>query len=136
MSEPLNLQVNNSKILLSHYNQLNYSPSAVYRLQLNKEFTLNQAAEILPYLKQFGIAAVYLSPVFQAVAGSLHGYDVTNPNVINPEIGGQTSMDYFCHTAKHLDMGIILDVVPNHMGIASNDNHFWSDVLENGPYSR
>lgn len=113
-----------------------YVPSSVYRLQLNYQFTFRDAIRLIPYLKELGIGAVYSSPYFQATPKCLHGYNVTNPNRINPEIGSEKDFDDFCAALKKHGMGQILDVVPNHMGIASASNLLWMDVLENGPSSR
>jgi (1->4)-alpha-D-glucan 1-alpha-D-glucosylmutase len=111
-----------------------YVPPSVYRLQFNANFTFRQAIKILPYLKQLGIETVYSSPYFQAAPGSNHGYDVTDHNKINAEIGTQEDFEAFCQTIKDLGMKQILDVVPNHMGIRGQ-NSLWLDVLENGPSS-
>jgi (1->4)-alpha-D-glucan 1-alpha-D-glucosylmutase len=112
-----------------------YCPSSVYRLQMNAGFTFRDAKSILPFLHDLGVEAVYLSPIFKAVPGSSHGYDVTDPTVLNPELGGQAEFDAFCDKIRELKMGIILDTVPNHMGIAGSHNALWLDVLENGPSS-
>ncbi|NGX61442.1 MAG: Maltooligosyl trehalose synthase [Chlamydiae bacterium] len=108
-------------------------PSSVYRLQLNEEFPLKEAIKILPYLHKLGIDGVYLSPLFEAY--SPHGYDVTDPNRLNPKIGTEKEYTRFCGELKKWGLKQILDVVPNHMGIKGGGNHYWQDVLENGPYS-
>lgn len=112
-----------------------YVPSSVYRLQFNRNFTFRDALPLIAYLKNIGIEAVYCSPLFQAVPGSLHGYDVTDPNRINPEIGSPEDYERFCAALKAHGMGQILDVVPNHMGIFGESNYWWMDVLENGQSS-
>jgi len=109
-----------------------YVPSSVYRIQLNRDFTFRHAAMLAPYLKELGIEAVYCSPYFQAVAGSMHGYNVVNPNSINSEIGTPEEYSSFCDALAKNDLGQILDVVPNHMGVMDKDNRWWLDVLENG----
>ncbi len=109
-----------------------FIPSSVYRVQLNRDFTFKHAAALIPYFKELGIEAVYCSPYFQAVPGSMHGYNVVNPNSINPEIGTPEEYANFCDALAKNDMGQILDVVPNHMGIMAKNNGWWLDVLENG----
>lgn len=111
-------------------------PRATYRLQLNKNFTLADATALVPYLEALGISHAYLSPVLTAQPGSLHGYDTVDHTRINPEIG---TLDDFRELAKALEargMGIILDFVPNHMGIGGHSNALWLDVLRHGPVSR
>ncbi len=115
--------------------QLAYCPSSVYRLQMNSGFTFRDARSILPYLCDLGIEAVYLSPIVKAVPGSLHGYNVTDPTQLNPELGSKADFEAFCDRLRELKMGMILDTVPNHMGIAGSHNALWLDVLENGPGS-
>lgn len=110
-------------------------PSATYRLQLNSHFTLGAAAEILGYLHELGISDCYLSPLTQARANSSHGYDVINPGLVNPEIGGEEGFRNFVGKAQHFGINVIVDIVPNHMCIADSGNRWWFDVLENGPSS-
>lgn len=107
---------------------------ATYRLQLHEGFALADAERLLPYLAQLGISHVYLSPCLQAVAGSMHGYDVTNPKPIRTELGGEGAWQSFCAAAREQGLGILLDFVPNHMA-AHADNPWWEDVLTHGPYS-
>lgn len=109
-------------------------PSSIYRLQLHEGFNFRQATAILPYLKQLGIEGIYCSPYY--VAYSQHGYDITNPNKINPKIGTEKEFEAFCAKLKELGMKNIIDVVPNHMGIKGGMNAWWQDVLEHGPQSR
>jgi len=108
-------------------------PRATYRLQLNAQFTLAQAHTILPYLADLGISHLYLSPLLKARPGSLHGYDVTDHSLLNPEIGPLEEFSAFSHAARTHGMGIIVDIVPNHMAVMADDNAWWLDVLENGP---
>jgi (1->4)-alpha-D-glucan 1-alpha-D-glucosylmutase len=111
-------------------------PRATYRLQFNRFFTFQDAAALVPYLHDLGISDVYASPYLEARPGSMHGYDISNHNALNPEIG--TTEDYTALTGaigEH-GMGHLLDIVPNHMGIAEARNPWWADVLENGPSSR
>lgn len=110
-------------------------PSATYRLQFNSAFTFRDASEIVPYLSMLGISDVYASPLFQAPPGSTHGYDVTNYSRLNPELGTEEDFEAFTRALKDHRMGLIMDVVPNHMGIADASNTWWRNVLENGPSS-
>jgi (1->4)-alpha-D-glucan 1-alpha-D-glucosylmutase len=110
-------------------------PSATYRVQLHKDFTFNQAREIVPYLHELGISDLYTSPFFQATAGSAHGYDVVDHNRLNPEIGSEAEFDALVAELHRYGMGLLADFVPNHMGIAEAANGWWMDVLENGPSS-
>jgi len=105
-----------------------------YRLQLHEEFTLRAAADALPYLASLRISHVYLSPCLQATAGSRHGYDVTNPERVSAELGGESEWAAFVACAKTHGLGILLDVVPNHMAAVAQ-NAWWEDVLCHGPYS-
>ena len=111
-------------------------PLSTYRLQFNASFTFQDASRILPYLSQLGITDCYASPYLKAAPGSTHGYDVVDPTELNPEIGTEADYQAFIQALHHLGMGQILDVVPNHMGIAGSTNPWWQDVLENGPSSR
>jgi (1->4)-alpha-D-glucan 1-alpha-D-glucosylmutase len=107
---------------------------ATYRLQFNKEFTFQDAAKIVDYLADLGITHVYASPILTARRGSTHGYDVTDPTRLNPELGTETDFLAFREKLRERGMGLILDIVPNHMS-ASSENSWWMDVLENGPES-
>ncbi len=110
-------------------------PVATYRLQFNHQFTLKQASAILDYLRGIGIRECYASPLFMARPGSLHGYDVIDPTKLNPELGTREDFNEFSAQLKTREMGLIIDVVPNHMCIAGSGNQWWNDVLENGPSS-
>ena len=110
-------------------------PRATYRLQLTAGFGFDQAAAIVPYLKSLGISHLYASPFTKARAGSTHGYDITDHNVLNPEFGGEEGFAHLSDALKRADMGLILDFVPNHMGVGYADNGWWLDVLEWGPRS-
>ncbi len=111
-----------------------YNPVTTYRLQFNKNFTLNNAEEILPYLKKLGIKTIYASPLFTAVKGSSHGYDVINPLELNPEIGSADDLRSFIQKLRDLELGLLLDIVPNHMAF-STENAWIYDVLEKGKSS-
>jgi len=108
------------------------NPRATYRLQFNKDFTFADAAAIVPYLSALGISHVYASPILTARAGSLHGYDVVDPSRINPELGGEAGLRDLVTALHARDMGLIVDIVPNHMGVGGGDNPWWLDVLRNG----
>jgi (1->4)-alpha-D-glucan 1-alpha-D-glucosylmutase len=110
-------------------------PRATYRLQLNAGFTFRHAIAVVPYLAALGISHVYCSPYFRARAGSTHGYDVVDHNSFNPEIGTAQEFESFVSTLRAHDMGHIVDIVPNHVGILGADNAWWMDVLENGEAS-
>ncbi len=110
-------------------------PRATYRIQLNPSFTLDDAARIVPYLAKLGVSHLYCSPILRARSGSTHGYDIVDHRGINPELGGQEGFDRLHAVLRAHDMGILLDIVPNHMGVLDDDNAWWMDVLENGPAS-
>jgi (1->4)-alpha-D-glucan 1-alpha-D-glucosylmutase len=110
-------------------------PRATYRLQLNRDFTFAQATAVVPYLSALGISHCYISPFLKARPGSMHGYDIVDHNSLNPEIGGPEEFDHFVDTLHKHEMGLILDIVPNHMAVMGSDNEWWLDVLENGPAS-
>ena len=107
------------------------APHSTYRMQLHAGFNFVNAEGVLPYLKQLGIGDYYLSPVFEARPGSMHGYDVTRHDRINPELCGAQGFARFARAVKNAGMGVLLDIVPNHMGVG-NDSVWWQDVLENG----
>lgn len=107
-------------------------PRATYRLQFNRQFTFSKAARLVPYLDRLGISHVYASPCLKARAGSTHGYDIIDHAALNPEIGGREEFERFVDILHRHGMGLILDIVPNHMGIANGENAWWQDVLENG----
>ena len=110
-------------------------PSATYRLQFNSTFSFNDARKIIPYLHDLGISHCYASPLLKARSGSSHGYDIVDHNALNPELGTPEEFHLFVETLHAHDMGLILDIVPNHMGIGGSDNGWWLDILENGPAS-
>ncbi len=108
------------------------SPRATYRLQFHKGFTFADAEALVPYLDRLGISHIYASPVTTAAAGSMHGYDVIDPTTINPELGGEDAFRSLVAALKARDMGLIIDIVPNHMGVAGGGNVWWNDVLARG----
>lgn len=107
---------------------------ATYRLQFHREFTFRDATGLVPYLAELGVSHVYASPITEARLGSTHGYDIINHNRLNPEIGSDEDFRVFTTALHAHGMGLIVDFVPNHMGIGS-DNAWWLDVLEWGPDS-
>ncbi len=116
-------------------NLRSHIPLATYRLQLNRDFTFSKATEIVPYLSALGISHCYVSPCLKARSGSMHGYDIVDHNAFNPEIGSAEDFDRFVAVLHEHGMGLILDFVPNHMGVMGSDNSWWLDVLENGESS-
>jgi (1->4)-alpha-D-glucan 1-alpha-D-glucosylmutase len=110
-------------------------PRATYRLQFHAKFGFRDAARVVPYLRELGISHVYASPFFLAARGSTHGYDVTDHNRLNPELGSAEDFEAYLHALQTNGMSQMVDFVPNHMGIADEGNRWWMDVLENGPSS-
>ncbi len=111
-------------------------PRATYRLQFHKDFTFADAEPLASYLARLGISHVYASPIGTARAGSTHGYDQVDPTRINPELGGEDGFRTLIAALKAQGLGVILDIVPNHMAVGQADNRWWLDVLEHGPDSR
>jgi (1->4)-alpha-D-glucan 1-alpha-D-glucosylmutase len=106
-------------------------PVSTYRVQMHKGFNFKDAQKIVPYLQKLGIGDFYASPIFEARPGSMHGYDVTRQDRLNPELGGEAAFAPFSAALKAANLGLLLDIVPNHMGVG-NDTKWWQDVLENG----
>jgi (1->4)-alpha-D-glucan 1-alpha-D-glucosylmutase len=111
------------------------TPRATARLQFHKDFPLDAAVPLVPYFAQLGISHLYASPLLKARPGSTHGYDIVDPERINPELGGEAALERLVAALRAHDMGLILDIVPNHMGVGGADNGWWLDVLEWGPQS-
>ncbi|NNH61810.1 malto-oligosyltrehalose synthase [Rhizobium laguerreae] len=109
-------------------------PTATYRIQFRNGMTFDRACGLVPYLKKLGISHLYASPIFTAVSGSTHGYDVTDANEIDPALGGRAGFDRLTESLASAGMGLILDIVPNHMA-ASPENGWWRDVLTFGRQS-
>lgn len=109
-------------------------PGSTYRLQLHAGFGFADAARVVPYLDALGVTDLYLSPILAAAPGSSHGYDVVDHGRLNPELGGEEGFATLADACARHRMGILLDFVPNHMGIGPA-NRWWADVLENGPSS-
>ena len=118
-----------------HVEHFRVIPRCTYRMQFNKHFTFADATALIPYLKGLGVSHVYASPYLKARPGSTHGYDIVDHNTINPEIGDMPSYQRFVDELKSHEMGQVLDIVPNHMGVMGSDNAWWLDVLENGQAS-
>ena len=108
---------------------------ATLRLQFHKGFTLEQAVPLVPYFASLGISHVYASPLLAARAGSMHGYDVVDPTQVNPELGGEAALRRLVSTLREHNMGLILDIVSNHMAVGGSDNPWWLDLLEWGRLS-
>src|SRR4051812_16365636 len=108
------------------------TPTSTYRMQLNGGFTFADAQRLAPYLAELGAGALYTSPILCATPGSTHGYDVTDYSHLNPEIGTEDDLRALSAALRKRDLGLVVDVVPNHMGIAGGVNAWWQDVLENG----
>ncbi|HJV52455.1 MAG TPA: malto-oligosyltrehalose synthase [Noviherbaspirillum sp.] len=112
-------------------------PTSTARLQLHKEFNFDQAAETVPYYAALGVSHIYASPILTARSGSMHGYDIVDPTHINPELGGEEGLRRLVGRIRAAGMGLILDIVPNHMGVGA-ENPWWQHVLEWGqgsPYA-
>jgi (1->4)-alpha-D-glucan 1-alpha-D-glucosylmutase len=110
-------------------------PRATYRLQFHKGFTFDHGVAVVPYLADLGISHVYASPILKARAGSTHCYDVVDPAHVNPELGGEDGLNRLVAALRAKDMGLVVDIVPNHMGVGGDANPYWLDVLRNGPDS-
>jgi (1->4)-alpha-D-glucan 1-alpha-D-glucosylmutase len=102
---------------------------ATYRLQLGPYLDFEGARGLVPYLAELGVSHLYLSPVMQARAGSTHGYDVVDPTHVSEELGGEDGFRALCAAARAAGLGVVLDVVPNHMAASEDENPFWRDPL-------
>jgi (1->4)-alpha-D-glucan 1-alpha-D-glucosylmutase len=110
-------------------------PRATYRIQLNPQFTFADLEQRAEYLAKLGISDCYTSPILQSSPGSTHGYDVANYRRINPDLGGEPAFMQCANRLKEVGLGLLVDFVPNHMGISGPMNAWWNNVLENGPHS-
>ena len=110
-------------------------PRATYRFQFNRDFPFARAEALVPYLDRLGISHVYASPITTAREGSTHGYDVVDPTRVNPELGGENGLRSLVAVLRARGMGLIIDIVPNHMGVAGGGNAWWNDVLARGQAS-
>ncbi|MCA1745980.1 MAG: hypothetical protein LC643_09840 [Bacteroidales bacterium] len=111
-----------------------FNPISTYRIQFHKAFTFADAMEQLEYFRLLGIGSIYASPVFKATPGSKHGYDVSNPLEVNPEIVSGVRLKSLTDELKNHGIGWIQDIVPNHMAFNAHNKWLW-DVLEKGAYS-
>ncbi|MDQ9170364.1 malto-oligosyltrehalose synthase [Oxalobacteraceae bacterium R-40] len=109
-------------------------PRATARLQFHKDFTLDDAVKVIDYYAALGVSHIYASPLLAARSGSMHGYDIVDPTRINPELGGEDALRRFVSRLREKGMGLIADIVPNHMGV-SPENPWWQHVLEWGRLS-
>lgn len=107
-------------------------PRATYRLQFHRTFTFSDALKLVSYFAQLGISHLYSSPILMARAGSMHGYDVVDHGRVNPELGGEEGFRALATELRKNGIGVILDIVPNHMAVGGADNPYWLDVLEKG----
>jgi (1->4)-alpha-D-glucan 1-alpha-D-glucosylmutase len=112
------------------------SPRATMRLQFHGGFTFDDAVAIVPYLEKLGLSHVYSSPILKARPGSQHGYDVVDPHEVNPELGGEEAYRRLVTSLRAAGLGIIVDIVPNHMAVVGAHNRWWFDVLKHGRQSR
>jgi (1->4)-alpha-D-glucan 1-alpha-D-glucosylmutase len=112
------------------------TPRATYRVQLHPDNTFDDVGALVPVLVELGISHLYLSPCLEAVEGSTHGYDVIDPTRIRAALGGEDGLSSLAGTAHAAGLGLILDIVPNHVGLASPANPWWWDVLAHGPDGR
>ena len=106
--------------------------AATARLQFHKDFTMDMAAALVPYYASLGISHVYASPLLKSRPGSTHGYDIVDHNEIDPELGGEEALRRLVAELRRHEMGLVLDIVPNHIGVGGADNAWWLDVLEWG----
>ena len=111
-------------------------PRATLRVQFHKGFTFDDATALVPYFARLGISHLYASPILKARPGSTHGYDCVDVGLVNPELGGEDALRRMADALHAAEMGLVVDIVPNHMGIAGADNAWWRDVLLWGPDSR
>jgi (1->4)-alpha-D-glucan 1-alpha-D-glucosylmutase len=110
-------------------------PRGTYRLQLHRGFTFAAARDVVPYLAALGVSHLYASPILTARPGSMHGYDVIDPTRVNPELGGENELQRFVATLRQCELGLIVDIVPNHMATDAG-NFWWMDVLARGRHSQ
>jgi (1->4)-alpha-D-glucan 1-alpha-D-glucosylmutase len=111
-------------------------PVSTYRLQFTRDFTFADARALVEYLCELGVTDCYSSPVLKARPGSAHGYDIVDHSEVNPELGGEEQLVELTQSLRERGMGVLMDVVPNHMCVASSENRWWQDLLENGPSSQ
>src|SRR3954467_14189135 len=112
-----------------------WAPRAAYRGQLQPEFPFAAAAAAVPYLASLGVSHLHLSPVLEAVPGSRHGYDVVDPARVREELGGEQALRDLSRTAREHGLGLVVDIVPNHMAMSPRHNRALWEVLREGPES-
>jgi (1->4)-alpha-D-glucan 1-alpha-D-glucosylmutase len=112
------------------------TPRCTYRLQLSKDFPFEAATACAGYLASLGVSHVYCSPILQAAEGSAHGYDVVDPTRINDELGGEPGFRRMVAALRDLDIGVVIDIVPNHMATSGRASPWWWDILKHGLASR
>ena len=112
------------------------TPTATYRLQMSDQMRFDDLRRLVLYLDALGIGSLYLSPMFRACQGSTHGYDTVDHRQLDPRFGTEADLEHLADELRAHDMGLLLDIVPNHMGIDDPHNVWWRDVLENGQCSR
>jgi len=110
-------------------------PRSTLRLQLHKGFTFDDAAAQVDYFASLGVSHAYASPITTATSGSTHGYDTVDYTKVNPELGGEEGLRRFVEKLRAHEMGLIVDVVPNHMGVGGSENAWWQDILEWGRHA-
>ncbi|MDR6873086.1 (1-_4)-alpha-D-glucan 1-alpha-D-glucosylmutase [Bosea sp. BE125] len=108
------------------------TPNSTYRLQFHKGFPFSAGRDLAAYLEELGVSHVYSSPILTARAGSIHGYDVVDYDAVNPELGGEADFRSMAEVLRRRNIGIILDIVPNHMAVGGADNRLWLDLLKHG----
>src|SRR5262245_12285027 len=112
-----------------------FPPASTYRVQLSSTFTLNDLAQQIPYLAELGITDIYLSPIFAARPGSTHGYDIVDHGAIDADRGGFDGWERLCEALGRHSLGVVLDIVPNHMAADPVHNRLWRQMLREGPSS-
>lgn len=111
-----------------------HTPTATYRIQFNKDFTFNDLNGIIDYLHELGVSTIYAAPILKSIKGSVHGYDVTDPHIIDPEIGTVEELRSIASKLRKKGMNWLQDIVPNHMAFDTSNSRLM-DVLERGPLS-
>src|SRR5262249_44913014 len=134
-SDALTARVNDVLAAVTHRIETETLPTATYRVQLTADCTFRNVADAVPWLRALGISDLYCSPFLQSRPGSQHGYDVVNHAAINSDIGTLDELKTLRETLREHGLGLLADVVPNHMCAVPELNAWWRDVLENGPGS-
>ena len=111
-------------------------PGSSYRLQFGTQFGFADARQLVPYLEALGVTTCYASPLLEAARGSAHGYDIVNHDALNHDLGPEGEFEALASALREHGMGLILDFVPNHMGLDASANRWWRDVLQHGMSSQ